>query len=137
MRRGPHRSRAHARARSARAATRGESAKMENYLFSQITKKQKRFLPRITRIDTDKANQIQAFESVFIRVIRGQILFLRGAAQFVGERVEAGGLRFDQPELVHELAELVDDAAAPGAVGRIDIAEQQAAQMLPVVLHAF
>ena len=61
----------------------------------------------------------------------------RRAAQRVGQRFDARGLRFDQPELADVVAELVEDALRPDAAGQFARALDQVVQVLAVVLEAF
>src|SRR5699024_194402 len=53
-----------------------------------------------------------------------------------GQRVDDGldrvGLRLDQPELAHVMAEVVEDVRAPDAAGGSDVAFQQVVQVVPV-----
>jgi len=54
----------------------------------------------------------------------------RGASQGFGQRLDAGGLGFDQPELADVIAELVQDLLCPDAAGQLAMAADQAVQVL-------
>jgi hypothetical protein len=70
------------------------------------------------------------------RSCAGGALPLRGASQGFGQRLDAGGLGFDQPELADVIAELVEDLLRPDAAGQLAVAADQAVQVLAVVLEA-
>src|SRR6185437_4729 len=61
----------------------------------------------------------------------------RRAAQGFGQRLDAGGLGFDQPELADVITELVHDLLRPDAAGQFAMTADQAVQVLAVVLEPF
>src|SRR3984885_5691080 len=60
-----------------------------------------------------------------------------GAGQIFQQRVDRGGLRFDDPKSADIAAKIIEQLRAPVTAGGLDMLLDEAAQMLHMRTHAF